>query len=136
MNSQVSFALTQEPDGNVLLRLNLPRPDMPGWAIPAVSGTPIPPDQMSMFRQMFVGGRLSIVVEPIGELVRTTSPYVDGSRVTLIDVNVDDLLMDDTSILRLQAAGTPDDVKAALQDLPGAKVTVDPQVMIEFTPAK
>jgi len=39
-------------------------------------------------------------------------------------------------IAKLQAATTPDEVKAALMDLPGLKIPLDREVTIEFTPAK
>jgi len=136
VTSPVSFVLTRESGGNALLRLNVPRPAMPGRSVPQGPVTQIPPDQMAMLRQLFTGARLSIAVEPAGELVRTSSPYVDGRRVTLIEVDIDDLLMDGGLLLRLQAARTLEDVEAALQDVPGAKVCFDPEITIEFTPAQ
>jgi hypothetical protein len=143
MNPHVTFALARAPGGNVLLRVNAPLPDISGLGIPQGGGTHIPADQMAMFRQMFAGAHLSIAVEPDGELVRTSSSYVDGDRVTLIDVDVDDILMDDDALLRLRAARTPDEVNAALRDFAagagagtGVKVSVDRDVTIEFSPAR
>ena len=51
-----------------------------------------------MLKQMFGGAHVTIAVEPAGTLVRTTSPFVDGSRVTLLDIDLDRLLEDDALI--------------------------------------
>ena len=85
-----------------------------------------------MLKPMFAGAHLSIVIEPAGALVRTSSPYVDGQRVTLVDVNVDSLLGDDTLVPRLQAARTPEETKAILKSVPGLKVNLDPEITVEF----
>ena len=89
-----------------------------------------------MFRQMLAGAHLSIFVEPVGQIVRTSSPYADGPRVTLIDLDLDQLLNDQTVLARLQAALTPEDVKAILKDIPGVTVNLDPEITIEFAPQR
>src|SRR5258707_420568 len=78
------------------------------------------------------GAHLAIAIEPAGRLVRTSSPYVNGQRVTLVDVNVDSLLSDDTLLQRLQAARTPDETRTILKSVPGLKVNLDPEITIEF----
>ncbi len=66
--------------------------------------------------------------------MRTSSPFVDGSRVTLLDVNLDQLLKDETFLPRIQAAKTADEMKAILQEAPGLKINFDRAITIEFTP--
>lgn len=136
LNDQISFTFTRRPSGNALVRIGIPRPSIPTLGTPTRSGSRQPtPDQMTMFKQMLAGARVSLVVEPFGELVRTNSPYVDGRRVTLIDVDFDQLL--DTSVIsRLQAAQTAEEVKAMVTALRGVKVNLEPEVTIEFTPAQ
>ena len=87
-----------------------------------------------MFKQMLVGARLSIVVEPDGRIVHTNSQWVEGARVTLIDVSLDRLL-DDAVMARLQQAKTEDDAKAELANVPGVKVNFDQELTIEFMPS-
>jgi hypothetical protein len=85
-----------------------------------------------MLRPMLAGAHITIAIEPAGRLVHTSSPYADGQRVTLADVNVDSLLNDATLIARLQAARTPDEMKTVLNSVPGLKVNLDREITIEF----
>jgi hypothetical protein len=78
---------------------------------------------------------VTIAVEPAGALVKTSSPYVDGQRVTLLDLDLDLLLKDDV-LTRVRAAQTPDELKAMMKDVPGLKLNLDREITIEFTPAK
>ena len=134
---QISFKLTQEPGGNALLRIIVPRPSLAGSDRGQRNpGGQISLDQIAMFRQMLAGAHLSIFVEPVGQIVRTSSPYADGTRVTLIDLDLDQLLNDQTVLSRLQAALTPEEVKAILKDIPGVTVNLDPEITIEFAPQR
>ena len=138
-----SANLTRTNQGNVLLTLHGPEPTlgrnlMPpgrpelGGGIGAISAPP----QMAMIRQMLGGMRMTLQIEPSGQLVRTSSPYVEGQRVTLLDLNIDELLKDDAIFFRLQSAKTPDEMISLLKDVPGLKVTLTPEITIEFAPGK
>ena len=128
---RVSFALTRPAGGSALLTIKIPQ-------LPAIGGDPsLPPngpslEQFAMLKPLLAGARITIDIEPAGRLVRTSSPYVSGNRVTLLDVNVDALLADDTLLQRLQAAKTPDEAKAILKNIPGLKANLDPELTIEF----
>ena len=69
-----------------------------------------------------------------GTVVRTSSPYVEGSRVTLLEVDLDEVLKDETLLPRLQAAATPDEAKAIVKGAAGLKINLDRAITIEFTP--
>jgi len=97
-------------------------------------GTPTPPDEMAMIRQMLGGLHVALRVEPAGRLVRTNSPYVDGSTVTLFDIDVDALLNDDAAFARLQSARTAAETAEALKNVPGIKVNLERDITIEFAP--
>ena len=87
-----------------------------------------------MVRQMFRGARVSVRVEPSGTLVATNSAYVDGPAVTLMDVDLDQLMADETLPDKLQAARTTDEMKAILKDAPGLKINLEREITIEFKP--
>jgi hypothetical protein len=89
-----------------------------------------------MARALLAGARLRIAMEPAGRLVHTNSPYVDGSQVTLLDVDLDQFLANEAVLARLQDAANPDEVRAALKDVPGLKMPLEREVMVEFTPVK
>ena len=139
----MSFQLSRQPDGNTLLRIIVPRPAAASGS-DAASGpgsssilSQLPLDQMAMFKSMLAGARLSIAVEPAGPARAHEQPVRGwGVRVTLLDVDLDQLLMDDTLLPRLQAAQTPEEAKAILDRVPGLKANLDPEITIEFAPAK
>lgn len=133
----ITCSLTQEPGGNTVLHINLPEPNLPGApggdSGDAGSG-PLAPmaQQLALVRALLAGARVSVAVEPMGRLVRTSSPYVDANRVTLLDVDLDQLLGNEAVMTRLQGAKTAEDLKAAIKDVPGVKVNLDREVTIEF----
>jgi hypothetical protein len=128
---RVSFKLTRQPSGSALLIISVPQ--MP---IGQGAGSPLPgpasTEQLAMLKPMLAGARVLIDIEPAGQLIRTSSPFVTGKRVTLLDVNIDALFNDETLLGRLQAAGTPEDTKAILKSVPGLKLNLDPELTIEF----
>lgn len=140
----ITCSLTRESNGNAVMHIYLPELNIPGAqlnapgaAADAAGGAnPERAQQLAMIRMMLAGAKISIGVEPAGAIVKTSSPFVDGSRVTLLDVNVDQLLGDETVVARLQSAQSNEDLKAALKDVPGLKIVLDREVTIEFTPAK
>jgi hypothetical protein len=132
----ITCALTHESNGNAVLHIHLPELKLPGGiASTSPGGTPLA-QQMAMIRSLLADARVLIAVEPAGRLVQSSSPYVDGQRVTLVDVNLDQLLGNDALLARLQDAKGADEIKAALQAVPNLKLTLDREVTIEFTPAK
>jgi hypothetical protein len=129
----VTFSLTREANGNAVLHIKVPESAL----IDALaSGAATAPQQMTMIKTLLAGAHVMLGVEPAGQLVRTSSAYVEAPRVTLLEVDLDQLLSDPTLIARVQAAKTPEDMKAALKDVPGLKMTLEPEITIEFTPAK
>ena len=130
-SGSVTFSLTHESNGNAVLHIHVPEPNF----LDAL-GTPGAAGQIAMIKQLLGGARVLLMAELHGTLVRTSSPYVDGPRVTLLEVDLDQILKDDTLLARLQAAKTQDEAKAAIKDAPGLKINLDREITIEFTPAK
>jgi hypothetical protein len=77
---------------------------------------------------------VSIAVEPKGHVVRTNSPFVDGNRVTVLEVDVDRALGNESLISRLRAGRTVDEYWSAIKEVPGVKVTLEREIVIEFEP--
>ena len=130
----ITFTLAHQENGNALLTIMVPLPELPAGGLPSRDGAGSA-QQLAMVKQMFAGARVTIAVEPAGTLVRTSSPFVEGSRVTLLDVNLDQLLQDDTLLARIQAAKSAGELKAILQEAPGLKINFERAITIEFTPA-
>ena len=130
-SESITFSMTREPGGNAVLHIHVPEPNF----LDAL-GSPAAANQIGMVRTMLAGARVQLTAEPAGALVRTSSPYVDGSRVTLLEVDLDQALKDETLLPRLQAAKTQDEAKAIVQNAAGLKINLDRDITIEFTPAK
>jgi hypothetical protein len=132
----ITFALTRRPDGVASLKILVPRPSVlpfgPSGTTTRTSSAG--PDQIAMFKQLLAGARLSVAVEPAGHVVATSSPYVDGDRVTLIDVDVDEAMKDPTVVERLRSSTTLEEAKGVIAGVPGLKIILDPEITIEFMP--
>ena len=88
-----------------------------------------------MIKSMLAGAHVLLGVEPAGTLVKTSSPFVDGPRVTLLEIDLDQVLQDsDALVAKLQAAKSNDEMKAILKDVPGLKMPMERDITIEFTP--
>lgn len=129
----IAFTLTTLENGNSLLTIGMPAFSPPGVSGPGAGRSPSPA-QLAMVRQMLAGARITIAVEPSGKIVRTSSPFVDGQRVTLIDIDLDQLMKDEV-ITRMRDVKSLDEMKAAMKDVPGLKVSLDRETTIEFSPA-
>jgi hypothetical protein len=127
----VTFSLTREANGNAVLHINVPEPN---FLDDLRSGNGAGPgaSQMAMIKSLLAGAHVLLGVEPMGTLVRSSSPYVEGSRVTLLEVDLDQMLKDDTLTSRLQGAKTQDEMKAIIKGTPGLKINFDRQITVEF----
>jgi hypothetical protein len=76
-----------------------------------------------MMRGLFVD--VSLAVE--GKVVQSTEP-LDGSKLTLLQLDMDQLLSADGALQKLQQLKDP----KALKDLPGVKMVTAPVIKVEF----
>ena len=127
----VTFSITHEPGGNAVLHVIVPEPDFLN-----ALGTPAAANQLGMVKALLAGAKVLLAVEPSGAVVRTSSPYIDGPRVTLLEIDLDEVMKDETLIPRLQAAKTQDEAKAVIKSAAGLKINLDRDITIEFTPVK
>lgn len=131
-SESITFTMTHEANGSAMLHIHVPEPNYLDFF-----GSPQAAGQIGMIKTMLAGARVLLAAEPAGALVRTSSPFVEGQRVTLLDIDLDTVLADDTLLPRIQAvAATPAEAKAVLLSAKGLKINLDPEITIEFTPAK
>lgn len=83
---------------------------------------------LAMMKTMMKGLFVDVSMNVAGRVIRTNAPHVDGSRVTLLQIDFDKMLADDTSFQKLQGAK---DLKA-LASVPGLMIASEPKVTIEF----
>jgi len=96
----------------------------------------VPPEALNMMKMMFQNLRVTLAVEVDGEIVRTNAQHRSGSRVTLLDVNFDELMKDEDSLKAVQGAmsggGVPSDLQQELMKLKGVKVNTERVITIEW----
>ena len=93
------------------------------------------PMMMGMIKSMFAGFKLNIALEVAGTIVKTNAEYVTGSRLTLLEMDMDSLLADEAKLKALQGKLGPDAslsaIKPYLKDIKGIKVD-GPTISVEF----
>jgi hypothetical protein len=130
-SESITFSMTRESGGNPVLHIHVPEPNfLDALGSPAAAG------QIGMIKTTLAGAHVLLMAEPAGAVVRTSSPYVEGRRVTLLEVDLDQVLKDETLMPRLQAAKTPDEANAIVKGATGLKINLDRDITIEFTPAR
>lgn len=141
----LKFRFTRRPNGNAVLTVVLPPSNQDAAkeqaAAPRPASSPEEPAQnMSMMMlQMFKGLHMGMAINVEGKVVKTNSPYVEGSKVTLMDIDFDPLLSDEKGFKALSEkmeATMGDDRKTmeALKGIKGLKITTQQEISIEFTP--
>jgi hypothetical protein len=128
----VTFSLTRDPaSSNAVLHIHVPEPNWIGSI-----GTLNASGQLSMIKTLLGGAKILLAVEPAGVLVRTSSPYADAQRVTLLEVDLDEILKDETLVPRLTGAKTQEEVMAIMRTAAGLKINLEREITVEFTPPK
>ena len=118
-----------------LLTIQMPEetPGAPGaLPLPGAGGSDADKAQaaqaMAMMKMMMRGLFVDVALNVDGRIIKSNAPYVEGSRVTLMQIDFDKLLIDDAALLKLQNAR---DIKS-LASVPGLKIVTEPKVTIEF----
>lgn len=95
----------------------------------------IDPALMQMIKTMFDGFRLLIDVEVDGTIVKTNADYVNGSRITLLEVDMAGVFADEAKLKALQSKVRPgvsiSELRPYLKDIKGVKIN-HTAVTIEF----
>jgi hypothetical protein len=135
--SPIKFTLTRNGASSVLT-VQLQDQPTAGDTMPAgPAGGPdmTDPAVLNMMKAMFDGFKVNIDVEVLGSIVKTNAEYVEGSRVTLLDMDMGALFADQEKLKALQGKVKPgaslSEVKPYLKDVKGIKID-GPTVNVEF----
>jgi hypothetical protein len=92
------------------------------------------PEMMEMMRELYRDMHFRIAVEVNGEIVETNASYVDGSTVTLMDIDFAKILEDEEKFEELMKANpeTVEEMKELVKDNPGIKVEIEDTIRIRF----
>ena len=95
----------------------------------------IDPQMMQMVKTMFQGFKVAVDLEVDGKIVKTNADYVNGSRVTLLEIEMAGLFEDEAKLKALQSkigpGATISEIKPYLKDVKGVKIN-HPTVTIEY----
>jgi hypothetical protein len=95
----------------------------------------IDPSMMQMIKTMFDGFHVAIDLEVDGKIVKTNADYVNGSRITLLEVDMAGVFEDEAKLKALQSKIKPGaslaELRPYLKDIKGVKVN-HPKVTIEY----
>lgn len=133
----VTFGFAKGTDGASTLTVTLKDDVTKDAAASKPSGGPDMdnPQMFEMMRTMFKGFKIGIEVEVAGKILKTNADHVSGSRVTLLEMDMEMLLKDEAKLKELQAKLGPDasvsELKPFLKDVKGLKIN-DPVVTIAF----
>ena len=137
----ITFKFAKQPSGNLLLTIVNPqgkeaqepmkqddkdqKEDKENEAMEA---------QLGQAKELLAGLKVSIQVEVAGKIVKTNSPHVSGSTVTILEMDFDKFLGDASKLKKLMKAQPKslDEAKALIKDFPGVKVNRDPEITVEF----
>ncbi len=110
----------QKPGGS-------PFPGMPGGGSP--DGDPAMATQaLAMMKMMMQGMFLDVSLAVDGRIIKSNANHVQGSTITLLQVDFDKLLADETAFKRLEGAK---ELKE-LGSIPGLKIATEPKLIVEF----
>jgi hypothetical protein len=139
------FHLTHLPNGHALLTVVFPEPkkqassDEKGKAAagkkPKAEKKKPSAKEMQQAKEMLKGLRIGLYLDAGKKVVKTNSPYLDGNRVILMELDFEALLSDEKQLKKLMAVegeNSIEAVKQALKGIPGIKVHLDRKITIEF----
>jgi hypothetical protein len=134
--SEPPFGFTFEPRGQgALLTIRMPEQKPGGpFALPGAGRGGAGADgqqneqAIQMMKMMLQGLFVDVSLDIEGRILKTNAPYVQGSRLTLLQLDFDKLLTNESALAKLQSAV---DLKS-LGGINGLKLITDPVVTVEF----
>jgi len=132
----VTFQFTKGFPSPSKLVINTPAKDMPKKddAKKKEGGEGMEDMAVQMMQQMFKDMKISLAVQVEGQIATTDAEFVDGKRVTLMEVDFNKLLADPAKLKELSKAqpDTLEETKALLRGIPGIKVETKPSINVSF----
>jgi hypothetical protein len=137
-NNPIRFTLTKQ-GGSSVLSIAVDEKTASAATDKAAAKAPnmdaIDPAMMQMVKTMFQGFKVLIDLEVDGKIVKTNADYVNGSRITLFELDMASLLEDEAKLRALQGKIGPGasitDVKPYLKDVKGVKIN-HPSLTVEY----
>jgi hypothetical protein len=86
----------------------------------------VDPAMMQMIKTMFEGFHIAIDLEVEGKIIKTNADYVNGSRITLLELDAAGIFKDEAKLKELQSKIRPgaslSELRPFLKDIQGVKI--------------
>lgn len=143
----VTFAFGPGKDGRKLLQIRLPKGDFDeaeggeiaaegeGDAASEEEARTPSDEELAFITEMFGGFRFGLALETDGKIVRTNSPYAEGNRLTIFDVDFGKIIADLPKFKEVAGRGEPSSMTEAaawLREFEGIKVHLEENLEVEF----
>jgi hypothetical protein len=126
-----------KPGHPCLLTLKSPQKEAPTPTEERPSGSeeePVAEEMPPEVKELFEGMRMAMLLEIQGSIVETNATHVDGTRITLMELDFGKLLEDPKALKVLIEAQKKslESAKEVIKDLPGIKVDLNKEVLVKF----
>jgi hypothetical protein len=133
----VLFRFAKQPSGISRLTVVFPEAKLDEARKKATTGAEgekktLEPGQIEMMKKIFDGLKVAIDIDVLGTIVKTNSPYVQGSKVTLLEMDFAELMTNDAVLGKLANPESIEEAKQMLKGVKGVKVNLDREVSVEF----
>jgi hypothetical protein len=131
----ISFAMKPHDNGDRLLLVRLPDERVDPGPDPDVTVFKTDSPEEQLFKRAIRNMSMKFFVE-LDEvaLLRTNAPASKGSRVTILDLDLDKVInnLDESKVRRAMTPGSMQEILWQIGDMPGAVVPRDHEVFLEF----
>jgi len=92
------------------------------------------PEMLAMFQSFFRDMRIALSLDIQGSITGTNATHRDGSEITVMELDLGELLEDPNVFSALQNAQITslEDAQSLLQDIPGIKIDLNDELVIQF----
>jgi hypothetical protein len=133
----VLFRFAKQPSGLSRLTVVFPEAKLDEARKQATTGPggeqkKLEPGQLEMIKKIFDGLKVAIDLDVLGTIVKTNSPYVQGSKVTLLEMDFSELVANDALLTQVGEPKSIEEAKQLLKNVRGFKVNLDREVTVDF----
>jgi hypothetical protein len=132
----ITFALKPHENGDRLLLVRMPNERLETRGDEPITSFENDSAGELLFKRAIRGSALRFFVELDQPLLRTNAPDRKGNRATIFDFDLDKMInaMDEPKVRRMMSPGSLQEMLWQVGDLPGAVVSVDREIFLEYEP--
>lgn len=92
------------------------------------------PQMLAMFQNFFKDMRIAMSLDIQGSITGTNATHLNGSEITIMELDFAELLADPSWMTQLQGAqiSSLEEAQLLMQDMPGIKVELNDELVIKF----